>query len=108
LISSIKFFLTDCDEKIFIQGVGPDINGVPMIFSKQEITPNMGVLVYDWMTASITFVQHKVKYFEKFMINWQILKDGNSNWVTIGESFNPLYVTYKQPESMSLNAKTNQ
>lgn len=96
--------LTDCDKKIFIQGGGPNINGVPMIFSKQEITPNMGVLVYDWMTASITFVQHKVKYFEKFIINWQISKDGNFNWVTIGESVNPLYVTYKQPESMSLNS----
>ena len=94
-------FLTDCTHSYYIRGLGEYISvnqtSVRIEFPKQMVTPSLGQVVYDWRDASIPFVLHKVKYFEKFTIQWQVSEDG-MNWLDIDESVNPLYVTYNPPE----------
>lgn len=90
-------FISYCSKPYWMRGVGPKINGTDIIFEKQEVTPSNFEVIYNWTDANIDFPALTVRYFEKFTIKWQISKDGLGNWIDIGESENPLYVTHKEP-----------
>ncbi|MBM81107.1 MAG: hypothetical protein CMJ78_10995 [Planctomycetaceae bacterium] len=63
------------------------------------------LLVVSGATATTDFSQGSA-YFESFLINWQISVDGGTTWIDIGQSENPLYVTWKDPGFFSTLYRT--
>ncbi|MFK8102887.1 MAG: hypothetical protein AB8G15_10200 [Saprospiraceae bacterium] len=101
--ASVKaIFQSDCESSYYIRGLGPNVNGNQVIFSKQEVTPESGYVVYEFTEANISFKDGEVYYWEDFTISWEISETGeDDSWIYIDESKNPLYVTRSQPEMPS-------
>jgi hypothetical protein len=86
-------FYTDCPHPFYLRGKGPE----EILFPSQLVIPFNGEVIYDFIDATQSFEIGVVRYFEKFVISWQLSEDGVSGWVDIDESENELYVTYNSP-----------
>jgi hypothetical protein len=90
-------FETNCQNPLYIRGIGPSATGGQIQFPSKSITPSNGTIIYNYEDATTPFDNEKVKYWEEFKILWQFSED-QTEWEDIGESNNPMYVTYKKPE----------
>lgn len=102
-------FETNCTVPLYIRGIGPKIGEGEdaqelIFFDNETYTPVGGMVETGEIVADIPFAFEKVKYWENFTIKWQMSESGADNtWIDVDESKNAMYVTYKQPESISTN-----
>lgn len=92
-------FETTLNGYYYIRGMGPylDATGTNQLeFESQKCNASGGIVEYDFKAANKRFIDKQVKYWDKFIINWQISEDELA-WEDIGKSENQMYVTYDEP-----------
>ena len=74
---------------------GYEFTTIPATHDEAHPT-NYDLLNVSGATATTNF-NVGAEYFEDFRITWEITIDGGTTWINVGESENPLYVTWKDP-----------
>lgn len=92
MVSAI--FSIKCNKKSFyVKGIGSDgFNLAPKL-----VNVSNGTFQYPRTELNKSFTNLEVRCFPEFKIQWLVSNEENGNYVTIGESKNPLYVTHKKP-----------
>jgi hypothetical protein len=104
-------FTFKCDNStaptsVYIRGKASDSIDFPS--AKVDLvasTDNAYTLKYPETAGSHVFKLEIVRYFNPFIINWEVSFDNGANWNTIGVTKNTLYVTYKTPQAETTQFK---
>lgn len=100
---------TNCTTDLWIKGVS-SLNLEVLSFPPLQLSPSTdGTVTYGPQTATIgspamifSFPSETIRYIEEFSIVWKMCNvnsNNESDWQVIATSINPVYVTYKKPDS---------
>lgn len=98
-------FTFKCDNStpptsVYIRGKASDSIDFPS--TKVDLVTSSGnayTFKYPETEGSHVFKTEVVRYFNPFIIKWEVSFDNGTNWNTIGETENTLYVTFKTPQA---------
>ncbi len=69
--------------------------------SGYDLTPGAATMSNGYLTvqdeAAVKPFDNYANYYSAFTLSWKISVDGGTTWVDVGQSTNPLYVTWKSP-----------
>ncbi len=69
--------------------------------SGYDLTPGAAAMSNGYLTvqdeAAVKPFDISANYYSAFTLSWKISADGGATWLNVGQSTNPLYVTWKTP-----------
>lgn len=98
-------FSLDCataPDSIYVRGIGSD--GIDFAETRVVVTAGTGTthnFSYPATTGSHVFTASVVRFFDPYVIQWEISTDNGLTWRNIGSTENTMYVTRSAPQAES-------
>jgi hypothetical protein len=98
--ASFTFQCSNAPAFVYLKGEASDsINFPAQKVSLTNAAAGVYKMDYPETFGSAVFKPGIIRFFKPFIINWEISFDNGTNWKSIGETKNTLYVTYKTPQA---------